>query len=112
MTSHHRFATRWELFENEGRTHYSSRPENKGAVAGKIPVDDVNEMAIPSYFHWNPAVRWIITKRLNTIVEVAGFNSSDSVLDFGTGTGILLPTLSRMVKSVVATDLRPELAQS
>ena len=84
-----------------------------GVVAFDIAAEDELIFRQPEQmcrtFHWNPAVRWVITKRLNTIVRVSGFNSSDTVLDFGTGTGILLPTLSRMVKSVLATDLRPEI---
>lgn len=87
-------------------------PRIRELLPANYETDDVGEMAIPSYFHWNPAVRWIITKRLNTIIGVSSFNSSDSVLDFGTGTGILLPALSSLVKSVVATDLRPEVAES
>jgi hypothetical protein len=29
----------------------------------RIEQDVINEMAIPSYVHWNPAVRWIIRER-------------------------------------------------
>jgi len=46
--------------------------------------EDIAEMAIPSYFHWNPFVRYIISERLNEIVRIGDFLSSDAVSDFGT----------------------------
>jgi 2-polyprenyl-3-methyl-5-hydroxy-6-metoxy-1,4-benzoquinol methylase len=73
--------------------------------------DNIAEMAIPSYFHRNPFVRYIITERLCEIIRVGGFCDSDAVLDFGTGTGILLPELSRRVHTVIGTDLRTGLAR-
>jgi tRNA A58 N-methylase Trm61 len=73
--------------------------------------DEIEEMAILAYFHRNPFVRYIITARLNAIVKAGGFQSSDVVMDFGTGSGILLPTLSKRVSEVIATDLRTELAR-
>lgn len=73
--------------------------------------DDIAEMAIPSYFHRNPFVRYIITERIDEILRIGGFSSADIVLDFGTGTGILLPELSKRVDEVIGTDLRTELAR-
>ena len=71
----------------------SSRPENCESCRRRTyAVDDVDEMAIPLLFPLEPCGSdRIITKRLNTIVEVAGFNSSDTVLDFGTQHGVRLP---------------------
>ncbi len=73
--------------------------------------EDVAEMAIPSYFHRNPFVRYIITERLNEILRIGDFSKDESVLDFGTGSGVLLPRLAAKVKDVTGTDLRTELAR-
>jgi 2-polyprenyl-3-methyl-5-hydroxy-6-metoxy-1,4-benzoquinol methylase len=52
---------------------------------------DYKEMAIPSYTHKNKLIRWLFNKRLETILS---FNFSHKrVLDYGTGTGILIPEL-------------------
>jgi SAM-dependent methyltransferase len=73
--------------------------------------EDVAEMAIPSYFHRNPFVRYIITERLNEILRIGDFSKDESVLDFGIGSGVLLPLLAAKVKDVTGTDLRTELAR-
>src|SRR5579859_2106282 len=83
-------------------------PRLPGLLSQYLSEDSIAEMAVPSYFHWNPLVRWIISERLRVILECAGFDPSDNVLDFGTGTGVLLQSLSPAVSQVLATDLRTE----
>ena len=52
--------------------------------------DDIDEMAIPSYLHKNPFVRWIVFMRMQKITElVKSDKKSIHVLDFGCGTGML-----------------------
>jgi SAM-dependent methyltransferase len=88
-------------------------PDNR--ILENLPAsfrkEDIAEMAIPSYFHANPFVRYIISERLNEILRIGNFSSADSVLDFGTGSGLLLPVLSKKAKEVIGTDLRTELAR-
>jgi SAM-dependent methyltransferase len=80
-------------------------------IPGEIDGYGVAEMAIPSYFHRNPFVRYIIRARLDEILRVGGFSPADVVLDFGTGTGILIPELCQRVSGVIGTDLRTEIAR-
>ena len=50
----------------------------------------LDEMAIPSYLHWNPLVRWIIIERLKVIHKIILKESDiDALLDFGCGIGLL-----------------------
>ena len=71
-----------------------------------------DEMAIPSYLHANPLVRWLMWKRLDAIVTFADLDGSEAVLDFGCGLGLLLPTIGQRARLALATDLFPDYAKS
>lgn len=51
---------------------------------------DSDEMGIPSYLHRNPLIRWLLAKRMGTVLECIDVNQSPTVLDFGCGIGMLL----------------------
>lgn len=68
-------------------------------------------MAIPSYLHKNPLLRWMAWRRLEVIADLirSGANASGGalgrVMDFGCGTGVLLDELSRNTDEVYGVDL-------
>lgn len=66
---------------------------------------DVAEMAIPSYLHWNPAVRWIIRERLRVIARRLRDKGVGSYLDFGCGVGVLVEEMSPRCRQIYAADL-------
>ena len=70
-----------------------------------------DEMAIPSYLHTNPLIRWLMWKRYEKIAELASLNNSMSVLEFGCGIGLFLPTLANWCANVYAIDLFPDYAK-
>jgi precorrin-6B methylase 2 len=70
--------------------------------------DEIDEMAAPSYCHWNPLIRWLFWARLAHALELLRLTRLDRVWDFGAGTGVLLPSLSRACQHVYATDRFPE----
>ena len=76
---------------------------SEASVGMKKEVED--EMAIPSYLHHNKLINWIFWRRFEIIIRFCNLKNTDSVLDFGCGTGALLPTLSKNAKKVYATDL-------
>lgn len=86
-----------------------SAAELRAATAALAPADRA-EMAVPSYAHPNPLIRWLFWQRLDTAIRFADLQRGAAVLDFGTGSGILLPTLAAVAKRIVATDI--ELAPS
>ncbi len=77
-----------------------------------ISEQNKDEMAIPSYLHANPLIRWLMWKRLEYITQCAKITKDMTVLDFGCGIGVFLPTLSDFAKTVYAIDLFPEYAKS
>ena len=86
-----------------------SAAELRAATAALAPAERA-EMAVPSYAHRNPLIRWLFWQRLDTAVRFADLKAGAAVLDFGTGSGILLPSLAAAAKHIVATDI--ELAPS
>ena len=85
-------------------------PAELRAATAALSTADRAEMAVPSYSHPNPLIRWLFWQRLDTAFRFADLKPGASVLDFGTGSGILLPSLATVAKRIVATDV--ELAPS
>ena len=64
-----------------------------------------DEMAIPSYLHGNPLIRRLMWRRLDCIAEFLRTGNCASVLEFGCGIGVFLPTLCKLSRTVYAIDL-------
>lgn len=75
----------------------------------KIPIAELKEMdskgfiELAPYIHKNPLVRWVFWKRLETALSFA--EQKAKVLDFGAGSGIFMPTLSKNFKEAHCLDL-------
>jgi len=80
-------------------------------LKNEVKSSDRDEMAIPTYLHNNPLIKWVFWKRHEKIIKLSHLNNDKTVLDFGCGIGILLPTLSRNSKNVFATDIFPQFAK-
>jgi len=78
----------------------------------KLEKSVTDEMAIPSYTHKNPIIRWLFKRRLYTIIDFCKYPTKGRVLDFGTGSGILLPYLSNNFQKVVGMDLHTDIAKA
>ncbi len=70
-----------------------------------------DEMAIPSYTHYNPLVRWLMWKRYETILKLSKIKKDMVVFEFGCGIGLFLPTISKIAKKTYAADLYPQYAK-
>ncbi|HMH53963.1 MAG TPA: methyltransferase domain-containing protein [Candidatus Acidoferrum sp.] len=80
-----------------------------------LPVTDMDdrdrdEMAIPSYLHPNPLIRWLMWKRYDVIDQLSELNGHQTVLEFGCGLGLFLPTLAARAARVIALDRFPHYA--
>lgn len=80
-------------------------------MGGAVAADDRDEMAIPSYLHANPAMRWMAWRRVEVLARsfhrtcVARGGTVGAVLDFGCGSGVLLGEASQRAARVYGVDL-------
>src|SRR5262245_41059939 len=81
-----------------------TRPTLRG-VTSTLTVPEAAEMAVPSYCHLNPLIRWLFWRRLDQAWRLADVHAGDCVFDFGIGSGVLLPTLQPLVQRVAGCDL-------
>ncbi len=64
------------------------------------------EAGFPAYSHPNPLINWLFWQRLHTAMKHIGRNAPyERILDFGCGSGVMLPFLSQNSKKVVALDM-------
>jgi len=76
-----------------------------------LAPSDRDEMGIPSYLHRCHAMRWVYWQRLNLALRMAG-SCTGTVVDFGCGSGVLLPVLARQAKQVLGIDERLQLSRT
>lgn len=86
-------------------------------MAGSLSEHDRDEMAIPSYRHRNPAMRWmawrrvdIVARRLSELARSRG--RANTLVDFGCGTGVLFEEECRAAERVIGVDLVLQPAQT
>jgi 2-polyprenyl-3-methyl-5-hydroxy-6-metoxy-1,4-benzoquinol methylase len=81
-------------------------------VESEIPEKRKDEMAIPSYLHSNPAIRWLMWKRYSLIGQLINASQDAAILEFGCGLGLFLPDLCERAKTVYAVDLEMTYAKN
>lgn len=76
-------------------------------MAGLLSADDRDEMAIPSFLHKNPALRWMAWKRIEVVAGLIEecCPRGGTVLDFGCGTGVLFEASLTRADRVIGVDL-------
>lgn len=76
-------------------------------MAAVLSVEDRDEMAIPSYLHSNPALRWMAWRRVAVVGQLLRERCprGGRVLDYGCGTGVLFETALERAGEVVGVDL-------
>jgi 2-polyprenyl-3-methyl-5-hydroxy-6-metoxy-1,4-benzoquinol methylase len=66
----------------------------------------LDEAAFPAYSHRNPLINWLFWQRLRKVMEHVQTSSLyEGILDFGCGSGVMLPFLSSISKQVIAMDV-------
>lgn len=66
----------------------------------------LDEAAFPAYSHRNPVINWLFWQRLRTVMEfVKKAKPYEYILDFGCGSGVMLPFLSDISSHVIAMDV-------
>lgn len=69
-------------------------------------TDNLNEAAFPAYSNPNPLINYLFWKRIYRVIqEIEKKGKVGRVLDFGCGSGVMLPFLSERAESVNAVDV-------
>ncbi len=63
------------------------------------------EMAAPSYLHPNPFIRWIVGRRMQSVIRFLNPGGGKNILDFGCGAGILFLQLPQDGRKYYGVDL-------
>jgi 2-polyprenyl-3-methyl-5-hydroxy-6-metoxy-1,4-benzoquinol methylase len=66
----------------------------------------MDEAGFPAYSHPNPLINWLFWQRLRKVMEYVEADAPyEHILDFGCGSGVLLPFLCRISARVTAMDI-------
>ena len=66
----------------------------------------LDEIGFPAYSHTNPLIKWLFWRRLHIVMDHLERGAPYArALDFGCGSGVMLPFLSRVCAEVVAADV-------
>lgn len=81
--------------------------ETLSEMGGLLAAEDRDEMAIPSFLHKNPALRWMAWRRVEVVAQLLGTicPQGGRVLDYGCGTGVLFEAALTRADQVVGVDL-------
>lgn len=82
-------------------------PDTLREMAASLDPEDRDEMAIPSYLHKNPALRWMAWRRLIVLARMMADRCprGSTVMDYGCGTGVLFQETLMRADRVVGVDL-------
>ncbi|HQX15789.1 MAG TPA: class I SAM-dependent methyltransferase [Anaerolineales bacterium] len=88
---------------NAYRTRYHSAIRNALADSEKGRLD---EAGFPAYSHPSRIINWLFWQRLRTAMKhIEKSAPYENILDFGCGSGVMLPFLSQQSKHVTAIDI-------
>ncbi|MBI5298043.1 MAG: class I SAM-dependent methyltransferase [Chloroflexi bacterium] len=66
----------------------------------------LDEAAFPAYSHPNPLINWLFWQRLRVVMDyIQQAAPVERVLDFGCGSGVMLPFLAEVSREVTALDV-------
>jgi 2-polyprenyl-3-methyl-5-hydroxy-6-metoxy-1,4-benzoquinol methylase len=75
-------------------------------VLAQVESGRLDEAAFPAYSHRNPIINWLFWQRLRKVMEhIQRPTPYERVLDFGCGSGVMLPYLSQISTQVTAMDV-------
>ncbi len=88
---------------NAYKTRYRNAIRKVLAESEKGRLD---ESGFPAYSHRNPFINWLFWQRLRKVMEhIETPTPYENILDFGCGSGVMLPYLSQIGKRVSAIDV-------
>ncbi len=91
-------------------TEFNSYKADFRAVIRKVLTESeqgrMDEAAFPAYAHSNPLINWLFWQRLHKVINYIESKAPfEQVLDFGCGSGVMLPFLCGISARVTALDI-------
>jgi 2-polyprenyl-3-methyl-5-hydroxy-6-metoxy-1,4-benzoquinol methylase len=81
-------------------------PRRHSQGAGRIRTGTARRGRFPAYSHKNPLINWLFWQRLRKAMDYIEAGAPyENVLDFGCGSGVMLPFLCRISTRVTAMDI-------
>jgi ubiquinone/menaquinone biosynthesis C-methylase UbiE len=79
-------------------------------IADELPSVVADEVALPSYLHPNPLLRYVARRRVELLAEMMlkRLHGGSNVLDFGCGCGVLFTALSPACARIYGVDIHTE----
>lgn len=91
--------TEFNAYKNRYRTAIQQ-------VLAETEKGRLDEAAFPAYSHRNPIINWLFWQRLRKVMEyIQNPKPYSRILDFGCGSGVMLPYLSQISDQVTAMDV-------
>jgi 2-polyprenyl-3-methyl-5-hydroxy-6-metoxy-1,4-benzoquinol methylase len=88
---------------NAYKTHYRNTIQH---VLAQVESGRLDKNAFPAYSHRNPIINWLFWQRLRKVMEYIQRPAPyERILDFGCGSGVMLPYLSQISAQVTAMDV-------
>lgn len=81
-------------------------------IGDGLPKEVRDEMAIPSYLHANPLVRWLVARRMRRVLRLMRIGEDERLLDFGCGVGMLVLQLPPRRDVTYCVDIHLEPARA
>ncbi len=76
------------------------------SVLADSPPRSLDEAAFPAYAHSNPLISWLFWQRLKKTMDYIQRHAPyHAILDFGCGSGVMLPFLCQLADRVGAVDV-------
>lgn len=88
---------------NTYKAHYRAAIQQ---VLSEAEPGRLDEIGFPAYSHANPLISWLFWKRLHAVMDYLERGAPYArTLDFGCGSGVMLPFLASISAEVVAADV-------
>jgi len=94
----------WEEFLHDSQ-------DTLRAISALYPSGFLNEQTVPAYLSSNPLARFLFWKRLRVCIDEISRTKGNVCLDFGCGSGVMLPILSGKFQKVIGVDIVPEVSK-
>lgn len=91
-------------------SEFNAYKRRYGAAMEQVLSDtdpgQLDDVGFPAYSHANPLIQWLFWKRLHIVIDHAQRGAPHArAMDFGCGSGVMLPFLSSVCAEVVAADV-------